>query len=151
MTTYGRAELAKQPIGYWSGEAYRRVAGAIRESLAANQLTQPQWWALNRLDDRSRPWTRAGLVAELAPYSDKEEGRDVAGEIDGLVAGGLVAAEGDALVMADEGAARLAAARERNGRTHREMLTGIGDDEYAVTIDVLRRIVGNLGGDSRLP
>lgn len=93
----------------------------------------------------------AGLVAELAPYSDKEEGRDVGGEIEGLVAAGLAATVGDALVLTDEGAARLAAARERNGRTHRDMLTGIGDDEYAVTIDVLRRIVGNLGGDPRLP
>lgn len=151
MTTYGQAELAKQPIGYWSGEAYRRVTDAIRESLAANGLSQPQWWVLNRLDDRSRVWTRQGLVDELAPYSDKEEGRDVAAEIERLVAAGLGAADGDAVLMTDEGAARLAAARERNGRAHRDARAGIGDDEYAVTIDVLRRIVGNLGGDSRLP
>jgi DNA-binding MarR family transcriptional regulator len=151
MTTYGQAELAKQPIGYWSGEAYRRVADSLRQSLAANDLSQPQWWVLNRLDDRSRTWTRQGLVDELAPYSDKEEGRDVGEEIDRMVAAGLAAADGDAVLITDEGAARLAAARERNGRAHRDALVGIGDDEYAVTIDVLRRIVGNLDGDPRLP
>ncbi|MCO1658868.1 hypothetical protein [Pseudonocardia humida] len=60
----------------WSGEAYRRVADSIRGSLAANDLSQPQWWILNRLADTSRSWRRAGLVEELTPYSDNEEGRD---------------------------------------------------------------------------
>lgn len=151
MTTYDRAELAKQPIGYWSGAAHRRVAGAIRESLAVNGLSQPQWWVLNRLADGTRTWTRRGLVEELTPYSEAEEGRDVAAEIERLVAAGLAAADGDAVLMTEAGTARLAAARERNGHAHRAALAGIGDDEYAVTIDVLRRIVGNLGGDSRLP
>jgi hypothetical protein len=151
MTTYGQAELAKQPIGYWSGEAYRRVAESLRQSLAANDLSQPQWWVLNRLDDRSRRWTRQELVDELSPYSDKEEGRDVGEEIERMVVAGLAAADGDAVLMTDEGASRLAAARERNGRAHRDARAGIDDEEYAVTIDVLRRIVGNLGGDARLP
>ena len=65
-TTHSREELGRQPIGYWSGEAYRRVAEAIRGSLAASGLTQPQWWILNRIEDPSRGWTRAGLVEELA-------------------------------------------------------------------------------------
>jgi hypothetical protein len=43
MTTpYRREDLARQPIGYWSGEAYRRVADALRQSLAGSGLTQPQ-------------------------------------------------------------------------------------------------------------
>jgi MarR family transcriptional regulator, organic hydroperoxide resistance regulator len=150
-TTYSQDDLVRQPIGYWSGEAYRRVADAIRSSLAANGLSQPQWWILNRLDDTSRAWTRAGLVEELTSYSNNEEGRDVADELERMIAVGLVAAEGDSVAMTAAGTERLAAARDRNGRTHREMLTGIDDDEYGTTIDVLRRIVGNLGGDSRLP
>ena len=150
-TVPSRAELARQPIGYWSGEAYRRVAGSIRDALAANGLSQPQWWILNRLDDATRTWTRAGLVEELAPYSDREEGRDVGGELDALVAAGLAAVEGGTVSATAAGAARLAAARERNGRAHRDALAGIPDDEYATAIDVLRRVVGNLGGDPRLP
>lgn len=102
---------------------------------------------------RGRPcaWPRAALVEELTSYSDREEGRDVADELDQLVAAGLAAADGDAISRTAAGSRRLAAARERNGRTHRDMLTGVDDDEYATAIDVLSRIVGNLGGDSRLP
>ena len=150
-TAYSRDQLARQPIGYWSGEAYRRVGDSIRDSLAANGLSQPQWWILNRLDDTSRTWTRAGLVEELTPYSGREEDRDVAAELDGLVTAGLATVEGDSVTATAAGSERLVAARERNGRTHRDMLAGIPDDEYATTIDVLRRIVGNLGGDPRLP
>jgi hypothetical protein len=151
VTAYSQEELVRQPIGYWSGEAYRRVADAIRGSLAANGLSQPQWWILNRLEDTSRAWTRTGLVEELTPYSNGEEGRDVADELEQMIAMGLAAADGDSVTKTAAGSERLAAARNRNGQTHRDMLTGIHDDEYATTIDVLRRIVGNLGGDSRLP
>jgi DNA-binding MarR family transcriptional regulator len=153
MTTaaHDRDQLVRQPIGYWSGEAYRRVAGAIRDGLAAHGLSQPQWWVLNRIEDAARAWTRTGLVEELAPYSDREEGRDIAGEIEQLVAAGLAAADGDAITRTAAGSERLAAARERSERTQRGLRAGIDDEEYATTIDVLRRIVGNLGGDSRLP
>ncbi len=151
VAAYSRDELARQPIGYWSGEAYRRVAGAIRDSLAATGLSQPQWWILNRIEDASRTWTRADLVEELTAYSDREEGRDVGDELDLLVAAGSATADGDAISRTAAGSERLAAARDRNGRTHRDLLTGIDDDEYATAIDVLRRIVGNLGGDPRLP
>jgi DNA-binding MarR family transcriptional regulator len=68
-----------------------------------------------------------------------------------MIAVGLAAADDDSVAMTAAGRARLAAARDRKGRTHRDMLTGIDEDEYAKTIDVLRRIVGNLGGDSHLP
>ncbi|MCO1656286.1 MarR family transcriptional regulator [Pseudonocardia humida] len=149
--SYGRDDLVRQPIGYWSGEAYRRVADGIRAGLAANGLSQPGWWILNRLADASRSWTPAGLVEELAPYSDREEGRDVADELERLLAAGLAAVDGDTVAITAAGTERLLAARERNGRTHRAMREGISDDEYATTIDVLRRIVGNLGGDPRLP
>jgi hypothetical protein len=53
--------------------------------------------------------------------------------------------------MTGEGSARLAAARERNGRVHGDTRAGITDEEYATAIDVLRRVVGNLGGVPRLP
>lgn len=150
-TDYSQEELVRQPIGYWSGEAYRRVADAIRRSLAANGLSQPQWWILNRLEDTSRAWTRIDLVEELTSYSNGEEGRDIADELEQMITMGLATADGDSVTKTAAGSERLAAARDRNGQTHRDMLTGIDDDEYATTIDVLRRIVGNLGGDARLP
>jgi uncharacterized protein (TIGR02246 family) len=145
---YPHDRLVAQPIGFWSGEAYRRIAAALRASLAERGLTQPQWWILNHLD--GGPRTRADLVAALTGYSDREEGRDIADELDALVGSGLVA-ESDAVVLTQAGRTRLAEAREHNGATHAALRAGVSDDEYARTIDVLRRMVGNLGGDPRLP
>ncbi|MCF7549604.1 MarR family transcriptional regulator [Pseudonocardia sp. WMMC193] len=146
---YRRDELVRQPIGYWTGEAYRRIAAAIRESLAANALSQPQWWILNHLDGGPRP--RDVLVETLTGYSDREEGRDVASELDAMVGAGLVVESEVGVALTGDGVTRLAAARERNGATHASLRADVSDEEYATTIDVLRRIVGNLGGDARLP
>lgn len=148
MTADRQEELAAQPIGFWSGEAYRRIAGALRESLAANGLSQPQWWALGRLADAA--WTRASLIAELAPYSAAEEGLDVGEEIDGLVAAGWAGVSAGELAITPDGLERLHLAQQRNGETHQTTRDGISDEEYATAIDVLRRMVGNLGGDPRL-
>ena len=41
LKTYPEAELASQPIGYWTGAAYRAVVGRIRADLALEQLGQP--------------------------------------------------------------------------------------------------------------
>ena len=150
MTTYSIEDLAAQPIGFWSGEAYRRIAEALRESLAANGLSQPQWWALGRLEDTSREWSRQLLIDELTPYSAAEEGREVGQELDGLVAVGWASASGDTLTITPEGLERLKLAQRRNGETHQKTREGVSDAEYAGAIDVLRRMVGNLGGDSQL-
>lgn len=146
---YRRDELVRQPIGYWTGEAYRRIAAALRESLAANALSQPQWWILNHLDGGPKP--RDVLVETLTGYSDREEGRDVSRELDAMVEAGLVVESEVGVSLTGDGVARLAAARERNGVTHASLRAGVSDEEYATTIDVLRRVVGNLGGDARLP
>jgi uncharacterized protein (TIGR02246 family) len=138
--------LVAQPIGYWSGEAYRRIAAAIRGTLAERGLSQPQWWILNHLD--AGPHTRAELIEKLADYSTREEGRDIAAEFDALVESGLVDATA---VMTPAGRTRLAEAREHSSITQATIRNGVSDDEYARTIDVLRRMVGNLGGDPRLP
>ncbi|CAO5227303.1 hypothetical protein [Frankia sp. AgKG'84/4] len=49
--------LAEQPIGYWSGETYRRVVGRIRADLATEGLTQPHWWILNHVAGNPRNGT----------------------------------------------------------------------------------------------
>lgn len=49
MQEYSSEQLAAQPIGYWSGAAYRAVITRIRSALAEEQLTQPHWWTLNHV------------------------------------------------------------------------------------------------------
>ncbi|MFJ8540879.1 hypothetical protein ACIRFH_02480 [Streptomyces sp. NPDC093586] len=61
-----REELAAQPIGAWSGEAYRRVVGALRAEPAVEDLTQPHWWTLDHVAGKPGKWTR--LVADDGPF-----------------------------------------------------------------------------------
>ncbi|MER6183751.1 MarR family transcriptional regulator [Streptomyces sp. NPDC001652] len=146
---YSQEELAAQPIGAWSGEVYRRVVGGIRAQLAVENLTQPHWWTLNHAAGDPGRWTRATLVGRLAPYDD--QGIDFDGVFDDLVARGWLTEEPDGMRLTEAGEAGLVRARERNLRVHERTHDGIDPADYAVTVDVLRRMVANLGGEGNLP
>jgi hypothetical protein len=146
---YSQEELAAQPIGAWSGEVYRRVVGGIRAQLAVENLTQPHWWTLNHAARDPGRWTRAALVERLAPYDD--QGIDFDGVFDDLVARGWLTEEPDGMRLTEAGGAGLVRARERNLRVHERTHEGIDPADYAVTVDVLRRMVANLGGEGNLP
>ncbi|MFJ2809398.1 MarR family transcriptional regulator [Kitasatospora sp. NPDC087271] len=146
---YSQEELAAQPIGAWSGEACRRVVGALRAQLAVEDLTQPHWWTLNHVAGDPGRWTRAALVERLARYEDL--GIDFGGVFDDLAARGWLTEEAGAMTLTEAGEAGRLRARERNLRVHRQAHEGIGAAEFATTIDVLRRMVANLGGDGNLP
>lgn len=140
-------EVRTQPIGYWTGEAYRHIARAIRESLAAEDLTQPQWWMLNHLAHGQ--WTRGTLLEQLAPFNANEEGLDLEAQLDGLLERDWLVHDPmtQHLALTATGEERRLRAWARNGATHHGMIAGVSEREYDDCIDVLQRIVGNLGGD----
>ena len=146
---YSQDELAAQPIGAWSGEVYRRVVGGIRAQLAVENLTQPHWWTLNHAAGDPGRWTRAALVERLTPYDD--QGTDFDGVFDDLVARGWLTEDPDGMRLTVAGEAGRVRARERNLRVHERTHDGIDPADYAVTVDVLRRMVANLGGEGNLP
>ncbi|MFC9680402.1 hypothetical protein [Streptomyces sp. NPDC056948] len=63
LKEYSHEELAAQPIGAWTGMAYRRVVGALRAQLAVEGLTQPHWWTLNHAAGDPGNWTRSTLLS----------------------------------------------------------------------------------------
>ncbi|WP_320069206.1 hypothetical protein [Micromonospora sp. RTGN7] len=146
---YGREELAAQPIGWWSGEAYRRVVGEIRAALAVEQLIQPHWWTLNHVAGDPGRWGRATLAERLIPYDDL--GTELGGVFDDLIGRGWLTEEAGAFTLTEAGEAGRLRARDRTSRVKERMHAGIAPDEYAATIDVLRRVVANLGGNGNLP
>ncbi|RLU94805.1 MarR family transcriptional regulator [Streptomyces griseocarneus] len=150
LKEYTQEELAAQPIGQWSGETYRRVVGALRGQLGVEQLTQPHWWTLNHVAGDGGRWNRTALVERLTPYEDL--GIDFGEVFDDLVARGwlLEDAEGR-MTLTEAGEAGRLRARERNLGVHRQMHEGIATEDYVTTINVLRRMVANLGGDGDLP
>ncbi|WLW50324.1 MarR family transcriptional regulator [Streptomyces sp. YU58] len=149
LREYTPQELAAQPIGAWSGEAYRRVVGALRGQLAVEGLTQPHWWTLNHVAGEPGTWTRAALVERLAPYEDL--GIDFDGVFDDLVARGWLREDTGVMTLTEEGEAGRVRAKERNMRVHQRMHEGIDTADFVTTINVLRRMVANLGGNGNLP
>ncbi|WP_155385603.1 MarR family winged helix-turn-helix transcriptional regulator [Catellatospora paridis] len=149
MKNYSQQELATQPIGYWSGEAYRRVVGSLRAELAVEGLTQPHWWTLNHVAGSPGKWDRAALTQRLTPFDDLDT--DFAAVFDDLTARGWMTQDAATLTLTDAGQAGLVRARERNAKAHARMHEGISTDEYVAALNVLRRMIDNLGGSSDLP
>jgi hypothetical protein len=140
-------EIKSQPIGFWTGEAYRHIARAIRESLAAKDLTQPQWWMLNHVANGR--WTRKALLNKLAPANANEQNLDLDRELDDLIERAWLAHDTTTqhLSLTALGEQGRQQTWDRNGATHRRMIAGVSDEQYEDCIRVLQRIVGNLGGD----
>ncbi|MBT0771209.1 MarR family transcriptional regulator [Kineosporia sp. J2-2] len=148
ITEYPAEQVGAQPIGYWSGAAYRAVVGRIRAELAFEQLTQPHWWTLNHVGGAPGTWNRADLADRLQPYDDL--GIELEDVFDDLIERGWLSEDDDAFSLTPAGEAGLARARERNAGAHAETLDGIDPADYVTTINTLRRMIANLGGDSDL-
>jgi hypothetical protein len=150
LKEYSREELAAQPIGAWTGQAYRRVVGAIRDQLAVEDLTQPHWWTLNHASGAPGTWTRATLTDRLTPYDDQNTDFDAI--YDDLIARGWLTEDATGgMTLTEEGEAGRLRARERNLRVHHQTHEGITEADFVTTINVLRRMVANLGGNGNLP
>ncbi|WP_031002185.1 hypothetical protein [Streptomyces sp. NRRL F-5727] len=149
LREYAEKEVAAQPIGAWSGLAYRLVVGAIREQLAVEGLTQPHWWTLNHVAGEPGRWSRAALIERLARWDDL--GIDFDGVFDDLVGRGWLSEDAGRMTLTEAGEEGRLRARERNARVHRQVHEGVDTADFVTTINVLRRMVGNLGGDADLP
>ncbi|MFC9507402.1 MarR family winged helix-turn-helix transcriptional regulator [Streptomyces sp. NPDC057002] len=151
LKEYTHEELAAQPIGAWTGMAYRTVVGAIRAQLAVEDLTQPHWWTLNHAAGAPGTWTRPTLTARLLPYDDLDTDFDEV--YDDLVTRGWLTENPTTgtMTLTDAGEAARLRARDRNQRVHHQTHQNIDPADFVTTINVLRRIVANLGGDGNLP
>ncbi|GAB2886045.1 MarR family transcriptional regulator [Streptomyces mayteni] len=147
---YPVEELAAQPIGWWSGAAHRLVVGALREALAVEGLTQPHWWTLNHAAGEPGRWTRAALTERLAAYDDRATDFDAV--YDDLVARGWLTEEATGgMRLTEDGEAGRRRAGERNRRIHHRTHEGVTEADFVTTVNVLRRMVANHGGDGNLP
>ncbi|MER5777302.1 MarR family transcriptional regulator [Streptomyces sp. NPDC002039] len=149
ITQYTQEQLAAQPIGHWSAEAAKHVVGGLRAALAEENLTQPHWWILNHVAGAPAAWQRPALTEKLTRYAD--EGTDFEAIHEDLIARGWLVETAGALTLTVEGEAGRLRAHDRNAVVHARMREGIDTAAYAATIDVLRRMVANLGGDGDLP
>ena len=75
---------------------------------------------------------------------------DFAG-VDHLVTRGWMTEEAGTLSLTEAGEAGRLGARTRTARAHEQTHQGVSTDEYVAALNVLRRMISNLGGDSDLP
>ncbi|GAA2483354.1 MarR family winged helix-turn-helix transcriptional regulator [Streptomyces gobitricini] len=136
------ADLASQPIGYWSGVVHKAVIKHIRDAMARVDVTQPMWWALNRVDVGDHV-TREVIAAGLADVADTPY--DASRAVDHLLHRGWVrAGEDERLHLTDEGRAAKARIREMLAGVRARIHDGITDNEYVAALKVLRRMTDNV-------
>ncbi|QGV78441.1 hypothetical protein [Streptomyces ficellus] len=95
-------------------------------------------------------------MTTITEYSTGDLAAQPAGACTGLAYRAVVGAlraespEGTFTLTA-AGEAGRARARERNAVVHARTHAGIPAEEYAAAVNVLRRLIANLGGDADLP
>lgn len=125
------------------------MVGRIRVELAVEDLTQPHWWTLNHVAGDPGRWNRVKLAEKLKRFDDL--GIDFGVVFDDLVSRGWMREQAGTLTLTEEGEAGRLRARDRNAHAHQQMHEGIPTADFVTTLNVLRRMIANLGGDSDLP
>ncbi|MFJ2639126.1 MarR family transcriptional regulator [Streptomyces sp. NPDC087511] len=146
---YSQDRLAAQPMGYWSGVANEIIVGSIRAALAVEGLTQPHWWIINHVAGAPEQWTRVSLTAKLSPFDRQDT--DFEAVYADLASRGWIAETGGRLTLTEVGEEGRQRATARNLKVHEQMHNGVETADYVTTLNVLRRMIANLGGNSDLP
>ncbi|GGV71438.1 hypothetical protein GCM10010277_83330 [Streptomyces longisporoflavus] len=138
--------LATQPIGYWSGLAHATVTRHLRDAMAKLDVTQPQYWVLNRVNGGPAAPSREEVVAQLTHLADGPH--EIARVVDQLLhRAWLRIDDGQRLHLTDAGEAARARLRELATEVRAEVHKGISDEEYVAALKVLRTMVANVEGN----
>ncbi|MGI5129012.1 MarR family winged helix-turn-helix transcriptional regulator [Pseudonocardia sp. CA-107938] len=116
-------------------EVDRLLEQSFAGALAVEGVDRRQWQLLNAI-------AREGSADVLAPFLPDPADRDHAVAV--LVERGWVERRGDRLVLTADGTALRARLTVIIGEQRRRITDGISDAEYVATVDVLRRMAGNL-------
>ncbi|MEE4490215.1 MarR family winged helix-turn-helix transcriptional regulator [Streptomyces sp. BE230] len=139
--------LASQPIGYWSGLAHSAITRHLRDAMARIDVTQPQYWVLNRVNGGPEAPSREEVVTQLTPLADGPH--EIARVVDQLLHRGWLSVDaGHGIRLTDAGEAARVQVRELVTGLRAVVHAGISDEEYVAALKVLRRMVANVEGDA---
>ncbi|MFF0077402.1 MarR family winged helix-turn-helix transcriptional regulator [Streptomyces sp. NPDC005494] len=138
--------LATQPVGYWCGLTQMAVTRHLRDALAKIDVTQPQYWVLNRVNGGPAAPSREEVVAQLTDLADGPH--EIARVVDQLLhRAWLRIDDGQRLHLTDAGEAARARLRELATEVRAVVHKDISDEEYVAALKVLRKMVINVEGD----
>ncbi|HEU4397797.1 MAG TPA: MarR family transcriptional regulator [Actinomycetota bacterium] len=135
----------RRPIGYWLKHLDGLIEAAFERTLTGQGVTRRHWQALNTLHER--PSTQTAIADALSPFLTDDPGADQR-VIDELVARGWVEqGEDNVLKLTPVGTGVHAGLLERIQAMRWRLVRGVTQEEYLATVDVLRRMAGNLERD----
>ncbi|MFC8176227.1 MarR family winged helix-turn-helix transcriptional regulator [Streptomyces sp. NPDC057325] len=138
--------LATQPVGYWCGLTQTAVTRHLRDAMAKIDVTQPQYWVLNRVNGGLTAPSRGETIAQLTHLADGPH--EIARVVDQLLHREWLRTDhGQRLHLTDAGEAARARLRELATEVRAVVHRGISDEEYVAALKVLRKMVANVGGD----
>lgn len=124
-----------KPIGWWLKQVDRLLEQSFAGALAVDGVDRRQWQLLNAV-------AAEGSADVLTPFLPDPTDRDRA--IAALVERGWVESRGADLALTAEGASLRSRLTVLVDAQRRRITDGISDAEYVATVDVLRRMAGNL-------
>ncbi|GAA0667519.1 hypothetical protein GCM10010193_18960 [Kitasatospora atroaurantiaca] len=143
------AELAVQPIGYWSGAANAAVIRYINDRMGELGVTQRHWWTLYQVGVSGTGLTREGLVTlmrRIRPYVDASA---LEPAVDELLGRELLSLDGEGrLRLTDPGAELRDRVMKLLPGIRAQIHDGVSDEDYVRVVKVLRRMIGNVGGNA---
>ncbi len=139
-------DVAKQkPIGYWLKYADEVITEHVDRVLSDNGFTRSRWQVLN-IVYQAGTITRGGVFDTMQTFISTRQLDEI---IDRFVEEGWLAkaGEGDGaqLALTDAGKAKRETIFKLQSEVRRRAMRGITEREYATVIDVLERMVRNLG------
>jgi DNA-binding MarR family transcriptional regulator len=142
-TPTGQRPAQQRPIGFWLKLVDRLIDHSFDAVLGHAGLTRRHWQVLNLLQEA--PATVQQADARLAPFLGGGEPttRPV---LDDLHARGWIAwTDAEQAALTEAGRAAHTDLRQQVAHGRARLAAGITSEEYAATIDVLRRMAVNLG------
>ncbi len=130
------------PIGYWLKRLDELIDASFERALGEHGVSRRQWQVMNVLRDTATDVP--ALADALRPFVG-DDFRGLEAAVGELAQRGWITPERDGkwaqTPLGRETYARLA---ERVHETRRILVTGVSEDEYRRTVDVLRRMEHNV-------
>ena len=139
-------DIAKhKPIGYWLKHADNVITEHIDRVLSENGFTRPRWQVLNIVYQEGTI-TRSGVFDTMQTFIDARQLDEI---IEGFVEEGWLVKHGEGdgaqLTLTEAGKAQRETIFKLQSEVRKRAMQGITEREYATVIDVLERMVSNLG------
>ena len=135
-------ELQERPIGYWLKHLDRLIDQAAERALAEEHLTRRHWQIMNVV--RKSPVGPAALADALRPFWGP--GAITLDQVTSELAGRgwLTRDAAGQYALSPAGQAAHAAVREKIYGIRARFLTGLTEDDYLHTVQLLQRMAANL-------